>query len=491
MAILAVMTGARSSMVAEAYRAASMPLLMPEPRALPPLEHPTEVVVRRALPVAVRGLAIRRLEAALAEVQPLVVEAQAVALAREPELPLVAEPVRVLEPELALVAEPVRGLEPELELAAEPELELAAEQEQVLVREVALLNRVAAVLLVPVVVALAPAAVVRLAPVAVLLLAPVAVVLLAPAAVVRLALVAVVVLAPAAVVVLAPAVVVRLALAEVAVVPRVVAVAPRVVAVARQVAAVVPRVVVVTRAVVVVTRQLAVAAIKSNLSATSTILFLGCLLVGTVFSQEKAPDKRLDHAANSIREIQSSDKPIPPALLTRAQCIIIIPGLFKGAFLFGGKYGRGFASCRRPGGWSAPAAMIIEGGNFGVQLGGSATDLVLLVMNRDGIDHLLHDKFTLGADLTVVQGMGYSASANSDVFMRAPMISWSRSKGLFVGLSLEGASLRPDKAENRKLYGRKIDNLEILTKRTPVPRGARPLVTALNHFAPRAAKAKK
>jgi lipid-binding SYLF domain-containing protein len=455
-----------------------MPLLMPEPRALPPLEHPTEVVVRRALPVAVRGLAIRRSEAALVEAQPLVVEAQERERVLEQELARVAEPVRVLEPELALAVEqePVRGLEPELALVAEPELELAAEQEQVLVREVALLNRVAAVLLVPVVVALAPVAVVRLAPAAVVRLALVAVVVLAPAAVVRLALVAVVVLAPA--------VVVRLALAEVAVVPRVVAVA-------RQVAAVVPQVVVVTRAVVVVTRQLAVAAIKSNLSATSTILILGCLLVGTVFSQEKVPDKRLDHAANSIREIQSSDKPIPPALLTRAQCIIIIPGLFKGAFLFGGKYGRGFASCRRPGGWSAPAAMIIEGGNFGVQLGGSATDLVLLVMNRDGIDHLLHDKFTLGADLTVVQGMGYSASANSDVFMRAPMISWSRSKGLFVGLSLEGASLRPDKAENRKLYGRKIDNLEILTKRTPVPRGARPLVTALNHFAPRAAKAKK
>jgi lipid-binding SYLF domain-containing protein len=170
--------------------------------------------------------------------------------------------------------------------------------------------------------------------------------------------------------------------------------------------------------------------------------------------------------------------------------VIIIPGLVKGAFLFGGKYGRGFASCRRPGGWSPPAAMIIEGGNFGVQLGGSATDVVLLIMNRGGMDHLLHDKFTLGADLAVVQGMGYSASANADVFMRAPMISWSRSKGLFVGLSLEGASLRPDKGEDRKLYGRDIDNLEILTKRTPAPRGARPFVTALNHFAPRAAKAK-
>jgi lipid-binding SYLF domain-containing protein len=222
----------------------------------------------------------------------------------------------------------------------------------------------------------------------------------------------------------------------------------------------------------------------------STILILGILLATAAFSEEKTPDKRLEHAANSIQAIQSSNKPIPSVFLSKAQCVIIIPGLVKGAFLFGGKYGRGFASCRRPGGWSAPAAMIIEGGNFGVQLGGSATDVVLLIMNRGGMDHLLHDKFTLGADLAVMQGIGYSASANADVFMRAPMISWSRSKGLFVGMSLEGASLRPDKGEDRKLYGRDIDNLEILTKRTPVPRGARPFIAALNHFAPRAAKAK-
>jgi SH3 domain-containing YSC84-like protein 1 len=222
----------------------------------------------------------------------------------------------------------------------------------------------------------------------------------------------------------------------------------------------------------------------------STTLILGTLAATAAFSQEKTPDKRLAHAAKSIQEIQSSDRPIPPVLLTRAQCLIIIPGLVKGAFLFGGKYGRGFVSCRRPGGWSAPAAMVIEGGNFGVQLGGSATDVVLLIMNHAGMDHLLHDKFTLGVDLAVVQGIGYSASANSDVFMRAPMISWSRSKGLFVGLSLEGASLRPDKGEDRKLYGRNIDNLEILTKHTPAPRGARPFVTALNHFAPGRAKAK-
>src|SRR5271166_4418028 len=125
------------------------------------------------------------------------------------------------------------------------------------------------------------------------------------------------------------------------------------------------------------------------------VLILGSLMATAAFAQEQTPDKRLQHAANSLQAIQSSDKPIPPVLLNRAQCMIIIPGLLKGAFLFGGKYGRGFASCRLPGGWSAPAAMIIEGGSFGNQVGGSATDVVMLVMNRGGMDHLLHDKFTL------------------------------------------------------------------------------------------------
>jgi len=222
---------------------------------------------------------------------------------------------------------------------------------------------------------------------------------------------------------------------------------------------------------------------------TSTILMLAALMTTVAFSQEQTPDKRLEHAAKSLLAIQSSEKPIPPILLNKAQCVVVIPGLIKGAFLFGGKYGRGFASCRRPGGWSSPAAVVIEGGSFGNQLGGSATDVVMLVMNRRGMDHLLREKFTLGADLAVVQGIGYDASVSADVFMRAPMISWSRSKGLFVGMSLEGASLRPDKGENRRLYGRDISNQDILAKRQAPPRGARPFVTALNRFAPKVGKA--
>jgi lipid-binding SYLF domain-containing protein len=217
---------------------------------------------------------------------------------------------------------------------------------------------------------------------------------------------------------------------------------------------------------------------------TSIIVILGSLVATAALPQEQTPDKRLLHAASAIAAIQTSEKPIPPALFTKAQCVIIIPGLIRGAFLFGGKYGKGFVSCRRPGTWSAPAAMTIEGGSFGSQLGGTAVDLVVLVMNRSGMDHLLRDKVTFGADIAVVEGKGFDATANSDAFMRAPMISWSRAKGLFVGMSLEGASLRPDKGENRKLYGKDIDHQEILVRKTAPPKGARPFVAALNKAAP-------
>jgi SH3 domain-containing YSC84-like protein 1 len=215
-----------------------------------------------------------------------------------------------------------------------------------------------------------------------------------------------------------------------------------------------------------------------------SILIFGSLMATAAFPQEQTPDKRLAHAAAAIAAIQTSEKPIPPVLFNKAQCVIIIPGLIKGAFLFGGKYGKGFVSCRRPGTWSPPAAMTIEGGSFGSQLGGTAVDLVVLVMNRSGMDHLLRDKVTFGADIAVVQGNGFDATANSDVFMRAPMISWSRAKGLFVGMSLEGASLRPDKGENRKLYGKDIDNQEILVKKTAPPKGTRPFIAALNKASP-------
>jgi lipid-binding SYLF domain-containing protein len=215
---------------------------------------------------------------------------------------------------------------------------------------------------------------------------------------------------------------------------------------------------------------------------------LGILvLVGIASAQEVNPDKRLEHATDALRAFLSAESNIPRDLIGKSQCVVIVPRLVKGAFLFGGKYGRGFASCRRAtGGWSSPAAIAIEGGSFGLQLGGSATDLIMLVMNQRGMDRLLGDKFTLGGEAAAAAGpVGGSASANTDVLMTAEMISYSRSKGLFAGLSLEGATLRPDGAENKKLYGHEMSNRDILSGKVVPPRGARGIVALLNRRARR------
>jgi lipid-binding SYLF domain-containing protein len=206
------------------------------------------------------------------------------------------------------------------------------------------------------------------------------------------------------------------------------------------------------------------------------------LLTAMASAQEVNPDKRLEHATEALRAFLSSESNIPKDLAGKSQCIVIVPRLVKGAFLFGGKYGRGFASCRRAkGGWSAPAAIAIEGGSFGPQLGASATDLIMLVMNPQGMQRLLGDKFTLGGEVAVVAGpTGGSASANTDLLMTAEMVSYSRAKGLFVGLSLEGATLRPDGGENKRLYGHEVKNVEILSGKVLPPRGARAFVAELN-----------
>jgi SH3 domain-containing YSC84-like protein 1 len=206
------------------------------------------------------------------------------------------------------------------------------------------------------------------------------------------------------------------------------------------------------------------------------------LLTAMASAQEVNPDKRLEHATEALRAFLSSESNVPKDLAAKSQCIVIVPRLVKGAFLFGGKYGRGFASCRRAkGGWSAPAAIAIEGGSFGPQLGGSATDLIMLVMNQLGMQRLLGDKFTLGGEIAVVEGpTGQSASVNTDLLMTAAMVSYSRAKGLFVGISLEGATLRPDGSENKKLYGHELKNAEILSGKVMPPRGARTFVAELN-----------
>jgi lipid-binding SYLF domain-containing protein len=205
----------------------------------------------------------------------------------------------------------------------------------------------------------------------------------------------------------------------------------------------------------------------------------------SLLAQEVTADKRLQNAAEAFREVMATpDKGIPRDLMDRAQCVIIVPGLLKGAFGVGGEYGRGFASCRRCGhDWSAPAAVAIEGGSFGFQLGGSSTDLFMLVMKRSGMNRLLGDKFTLGGQAEAAAGpVGRETSANTDILMTAEMLSWSRSRGLFAGVSLQGTTLRPDGKENRKLYGRDVTNKEILESAVPAPRAAHPLMAVLDHY---------
>jgi lipid-binding SYLF domain-containing protein len=182
------------------------------------------------------------------------------------------------------------------------------------------------------------------------------------------------------------------------------------------------------------------------------------------------------------------DKGIPEDMLGNAHCIVIVPNLKTAAFLVGGKYGKGYLSCRNKGnaGWSAPGTVRIEGGSVGFQIGGSETDLVMLIMNERGMDKLLSSKFTLGAEGSVAAGpVGRTATAQTDAQMHAEILSWSRSQGLFAGLALEGATLRQDLDDNMTLYGKKLENRQIVTTRVRAPKSAARLLTLLNRYSPR------
>ena len=181
------------------------------------------------------------------------------------------------------------------------------------------------------------------------------------------------------------------------------------------------------------------------------------------------------------------DKGIPQDLLEKANCIVIVPGMKQAAFVIGGKFGRGYAVCRENGRhWGGPAAIRVEGGSFGFQIGGSSTDIVMLVMNERGMRRLLEDKVTLGGEATVAAGpVGRETSANTDAQLSAEILSWSRAKGLFAGIALQGATLRPDNDVDQELYGRKLTNKEILTGGVQPPAAAHELVSALNRYSPR------
>ncbi len=221
-------------------------------------------------------------------------------------------------------------------------------------------------------------------------------------------------------------------------------------------------------------------------------LTLVLFLAGTLFagSNEKESD-RVKQAGEVLKEIVNIPDNIPKDLFDRAECVIILPSVKKFAIGIGGSYGRGVMTCRTgqhfTGPWSAPAMYALEGGNIGFQLGGQATDFVLLVMNPHGADSLLKSKVKLGADAAAAAGpKGRAATAATDVVMRAEILSYSRSRGLFAGISLEGSTLRQDNSANQKLYGRKITAREIVRQqRVGIPASGRELVAVLNYHSPR------
>src|SRR5215216_2820141 len=222
------------------------------------------------------------------------------------------------------------------------------------------------------------------------------------------------------------------------------------------------------------------------------LFLLSLLVVPAAFAKknERADEvERLKRATEVLGEIMNTpDKGIPEDLLDKAECVVIVPGLTKAALGLGGRYGKGIVMCRKADrSWSAPLFIRIEGGSAGFQIGVQKTDVVMLVMNRRGMDKLLGDKFTLGADASVAAGpVGRNATAQTNVRLDAEILGYSRSKGLFAGISLEGATLRQDKDDNRDFYGKDIDARRLLMEGSePLPPEARPLAAALSRKSPR------
>jgi SH3 domain-containing YSC84-like protein 1 len=208
-------------------------------------------------------------------------------------------------------------------------------------------------------------------------------------------------------------------------------------------------------------------------------------------ADNKRETGRLENCGTVIKEIMDIPDDIPKDLLDKAECVIVFPSVLKAAFVFGGSYGRGAMMCRSgehfTGPWGAPTMMALEGGSFGLQLGGQATDFVLLVMNPRGAKAILHSKVKLGADASAAAGpKGRTANASTDATLRAEVLSYSRNRGLFAGLSLEGSSLRPDNNANEKVYNKKVEAEAIVRKgAVAVPPAAQELIGILNKKSPK------
>ena len=213
---------------------------------------------------------------------------------------------------------------------------------------------------------------------------------------------------------------------------------------------------------------------------------LGLLVTLPAVASDREDDVNRTHkAAEVLKEIMNTpDRGIPHDLLKSAKCVAIIPGEMKFAFIFGGNYGRGLATCRTGHGWSAPMFVAIEGGSVGYQIGGSSTDIVMLFMNDHALRSLLSDKFKLGADASVAAGpVGRTAAAGTDFKLNAEILSYSRAKGVFAGVALDGAVVQADKSGDRAMYGHDVDRHGILGGKVAVPASARPLLHTISGYA--------
>jgi lipid-binding SYLF domain-containing protein len=224
------------------------------------------------------------------------------------------------------------------------------------------------------------------------------------------------------------------------------------------------------------------------------VYFMGLLMAASLplsAAQDKKEADRLQNCGTVLKEILDIPDDIPQDLLDKADCVIVYPSVLKAAFVIGGSYGRGAMTCRTgehfTGPWSAPTLMALEGGSVGFQLGGQATDFVLLVMNGRGAHSILNSKVKLGADASVAAGpKGRTAAAATDVTLRAEVLSYSRSRGLFAGISLEGSTVRPDNDANERVYGKKVEAESIVFKgAVAVPPAAQRLISYLNQKSPK------
>ena len=228
---------------------------------------------------------------------------------------------------------------------------------------------------------------------------------------------------------------------------------------------------------------------RKALSILATIALVGLpLTTGLADTKEQ---ERLENCGAVLEEIMNVPDDIPANLIDKAECVVVLPSVVKFAFVFGGSYGRGAMTCRSgehfTGPWGAPTMMALEGGSFGFQLGGQATDFVILVMNPRGATAILKNKVKLGADASAAADpKGRYAEASTDVTLRAEMLTYSRSRGLFAGVSLEGSTLRPDNGANEEVYGKKIAATDIVLKgAVPTPASAQKLIATLTKFSPR------